>query len=177
MKTLLLLTLQAIQSEHPAEWRYARDLADAWFQQGKIVQADSLLIEFDEEPSTDFWLLKAKINFQQQSDAAGQAGYERALALVQTQADAQLILGDLLYLISDAYSVWPYSKDTEIENPRKKKPIIRTGTRQNGEKRDEKVWMSFDFSEQKKGKYVIEILVEDQVGGAEVRKLVPVEVE
>lgn len=75
------------------------------------------------------------------------------------------------------YSVWPYKKEKEITNPRRKKPIIRTGTTQNGQKRDEKVWMSFDFSNQKKGKYVIEILVQDRESGEEARKLIPVEVK
>ncbi|MBN1348790.1 hypothetical protein JXJ21_05215, partial [candidate division KSB1 bacterium] len=75
-----------------------------------------------------------------------------------------------------SYAIWSYKKPEEIENPAQK-PVISTAVKQSRSQRDEKVWMSFDMSDHKKGKYVIEINVRDNLTGEQVRKKIPIKVK
>ena len=88
--------------DHP----YIIQKADIFFRQGDLAPAmnvlDSLQNYIYKDTKARFYLLRAKIFFEQFKDDEGQENYWKAVAAVVDSADAKLFLDDLCYIMLDS---------------------------------------------------------------------------
>jgi tetratricopeptide (TPR) repeat protein len=98
--------LDAITAHMAYDHPYIIQKADIFFREGDLAEAmgllDSLQGYIYKDTKARFYLLRAKILFEQFKDEEGQQNYWKAVASVIDSADAKIFLDDLCYIMLDS---------------------------------------------------------------------------